>query len=152
MGVISMTEKTNVYQLSAGDRQRLLSVAAEVRLKAYAPYSGYQVGAALLAQSGRIYGGCNVENASYGASICAERVATVRAIAEGETEFLALAVVADSPEPGSPCGICRQFLAEFAPQLHLILANLDGKSRSGSLAEYLPYAFNKDYFRTEGAK
>lgn len=152
MGVVHMTEETNGCQISETERQRLLATAAEVRQKAYAPYSGYQVGAALLAKSGRIYSGCNVENASYGASICAERVAAVRALAEGETEFLAMAVIADSPEPGSPCGICRQFLAEFAPQLHLILANLDGKSRSGNLEEYLPYAFNQDYFRTEGAK
>ncbi|HBL36029.1 MAG TPA: cytidine deaminase [Firmicutes bacterium] len=152
MGVIRLTEETNIYRVGEVEHRRLLAAAAEARQKAYAPYSGYQVGAALLAKSGRIYGGCNVENASYGASICAERVAAVRAIAEGETEFLAMAVIADSPEPGSPCGICRQFLVEFAPQLTLILANLEGKSRSGSLEDYLPYAFNKDYLDAEGAK
>ncbi|WP_231133272.1 cytidine deaminase [Capillibacterium thermochitinicola] len=132
--------------------RRLLEEAKEARLKAYAPYSGYQVGAALITKSGRIFGGCNIENASYGATICAERVAVARAIAEGEKDFVALAVVADSPEPGSPCGICRQFLAEFAPRLQLILGNLDGKVRRGSLDEYLPYAFNKDYFCAEEAK
>lgn len=130
----------------------LLEEAKKARLRAYAPYSGYQVGAALLTKNGRVYGGCNIENASYGAAICAERVAVVRAIAEGETDFVALAVVADSPEPGSPCGICRQFLAEFAPRLLLIMANLDGKVRRGNLETYLPYAFNKDYFRAEEAK
>ncbi|NLM38066.1 MAG: cytidine deaminase [Firmicutes bacterium] len=132
--------------------RRLLEEAKKARLKAYAPYSGYQVGAAILTQSGRIFGGCNIENASYGATICAERVAVARAVAEGETDFVAMAVVADSPEPGSPCGICRQFLAEFAPRLTLILANLEGKVRRGSLDEYLPYAFNKDFFCAEEAK
>ncbi|HEY8391536.1 MAG TPA: cytidine deaminase [Capillibacterium sp.] len=131
------------------EARRLLAEARKFREKAYAPYSRYQVGAALLTKSGRIYGGCNIENASYGACICAERVAVARAVAEGEREFVALAVVADSPEPGSPCGICRQFLAEFAPRLTLIMANQEGKVRWGSLDQYLPYAFNKDYFEVE---
>ncbi|NLC52985.1 MAG: cytidine deaminase [Firmicutes bacterium] len=140
------------FYLDEEQIQRLLEEAKKARLLAYAPYSSYQVGAALLTKGGRVYGGCNIENASYGAAICAERVAVARAIAEGETDFVAMAVVADSPEPGSPCGICRQFLAEFAPELPLIMANLDGKVRQGSLEAYLPYAFNKDYFRAEEAK
>jgi cytidine deaminase len=122
-------------------KTKLIQAAIKVREQAYAPYSRYQVGAALLVKSGRIYTGCNVENASYGASICAERVAAVKAISEGEREFVILAIVADSFEPGSPCGICRQFLYEFNPELKLILANLQGKVVESTLAQYLPDAF-----------
>ncbi|NLY90700.1 MAG: cytidine deaminase [Firmicutes bacterium] len=146
-----MAEK-NLAPLSEADGRRLLAEAQKFRAKAYAPYSQYQVGAALLTKSGRIYGGCNIENASYGACICAERVAVARAVADGEREFVALAVVADGPEPGSPCGICRQFMAEFAPRLTLIMANLEGKTRWGSLEQYLPYAFSKDYLEVEEAE
>lgn len=145
-----MTEPT-FSPISAEETRRLLAEAKKARARAYTPYSQYKVGAALLTKSGRIYGGCNIENASYGATICAERVAVARAVAEGEQEFVALAVVADGPEPGSPCGICRQFLAEFAPRLTLIMANLTGKERYGSLDQYLPYAFNKDYLDGEEA-
>ena len=119
----------------------LIKAALEVREKAYAPYSGYKVGAALLGKSGRIYTGCNVENASYGATVCAERVATVKAISEGEYSFEALVVVVDGVEPGSPCGICRQFLAEFGADLKLILLNLKGDRIDATLDQYLPQAF-----------
>jgi cytidine deaminase len=122
-------------------KQELITAALKVRGQAYAPYSQYQVGAALLGKSGRIYTGCNVENASYGASICAERVAAVKAVSEGETGFLALAVVADGKEPSSPCGICRQFLAEFGLDLCLILVNLEGKKIETTLEQYLPASF-----------
>jgi cytidine deaminase len=122
-------------------KQELIAAALKVREFAYAPYSHYKVGAALQGKSGRIYTGCNVENASYGATICAERVATVKAISEGETGFLALAVVADGKEPSSPCGICRQFLAEFGVDLWLILVNLEGKRIETTLEQYLPAAF-----------
>jgi cytidine deaminase len=122
-------------------KTKLIQAAIKVREQAYAPYSRYRVGAALLVKSGRIYTGCNVENASYGASICAERVAAVKAVSEGEREFIMLAVVADSLEPGSPCGICRQFLYEFNPELKLVLANLQGKVVESTLTQYLPDAF-----------
>ena len=122
-------------------KQELIRIAVEARKKAYAPYSNYQVGAALLGKSGRIYNGCNVENASYGATICAERVAAVKAISEGETGFTALAVAAEGKEPVAPCGICRQFLAEFGLDLFLILANLDGKRIETTLEQYLPASF-----------
>ena len=121
--------------------QELIAAAAQARTAAYAPYSQYQVGAALLGKSGRIYTGCNVENASFGATICAERCAAVKAVSEGETDFIALAVVVDGPKPASPCGICRQFLAEFNVELRLILANLDGKVVETTLKDYLPEAF-----------
>jgi cytidine deaminase len=122
-------------------KQALIMVALEARKKAYAPYSKYQVGAALLGKSGRIYSGCNVENASYGASICAERVAAVKAVSEGETNFQALVVATQGIEPGSPCGICRQFLAEFGLDLCLIMVNLEGKKIETTLEQYLPASF-----------
>lgn len=119
----------------------LIQKALQARETAYAPYSRYKVGAALLGKSGRIYTGCNVENASYGATICAERVAAVKAVSEGELQFEALAVAVDGDEPGSPCGICRQFLAEFGTGLRLILVNLKGARVDSTLEEYLPEAF-----------
>lgn len=126
-------------------KAKLIEEAMKVREKAYVPYSKYKVGAALLGGSGRIYTGCNVENASYGATICAERTAAVKAVSEGETFFKALAVVADSDIPSSPCGICRQFLAEFGTDLALILVNLKGDRIESTLAEYLPAAFTPKY-------
>ncbi len=103
-------------------QNELVTRAAEARLQAYAPYSRYLVGAALLAKSGRIYTGCNVENASYGLSICAERTAVVKAISEGEKEFRAIAVVTENG--GSPCGACRQVLWEFtSPETPVIIAD-----------------------------
>lgn len=122
-------------------REQLIAAATKAREMAYVPYSNYKVGAALLGKSGRIYTGCNVENASYGASICAERTALVKAISEGEREFSMIAVVTDSPKPSSPCGICRQVLYEFGPEIRLILANLQGESFETSIAEYLPDGF-----------
>jgi len=122
-------------------REQLIAAATKAREMAYVPYSNYKVGAALLGKSGKIYTGCNVENASYGASICAERTALVKAVSEGEREFVMIAVVTDGPKPGSPCGICRQVLYEFGPDLRLILANLQGEIRETSVAEYLPDGF-----------
>lgn len=119
----------------------LIQAALQAREVAYAPYSQYKVGAALLGKSGRIYTGCNVENASYGATICAERVAAVKAVSEGEQTFEALAVATDGDEPGSPCGICRQFLAEFGIGLRLIMVNLKGDQLCTTLEQYLPQAF-----------
>lgn len=117
----------------------LQAIAAAGR--AYAPYSGYAVGAALLTISGRVYLGVNVENASYGATICAERSAIAQAVSNGEREFVAIAVVSRSA--GSPCGICRQVLAEFGPQTRVILANLDGEIRlTVTVDGLLPDAFS----------
>lgn len=123
--------------------QELIDLALQARKQAYAPYSHYQVGAALLGKSGKVYSGCNVENASYGATICAERTAVVKAISEGEREFIAIAIVTDGIKPGAPCGICRQFLSEFGLELQIILANLSGVVIQGKLSEYLPAAFNQ---------
>jgi cytidine deaminase len=124
----------------------LVEVARAVRERAYAPYSGFKVGAALRTKSGKILLGCNVENVSYGLSICAERSAALAAVAAGELEWEAIAVVADTAQPTTPCGACRQFLAEFNPTLRIIVANLQQVQTSYSLAELLPYAFDRQTY------
>jgi len=111
-----------------------------VRIEAYAPYSKFAVGAALLTKSGRIITGCNVENLSFGLTICAERAAVFTAVAMGEREFEAIAVVADSKTPVTPCGACRQVLAEFAADLPICSANLEGERFESTLRELLPRA------------
>jgi cytidine deaminase len=116
----------------------LIQSASEARLKAYAPYSRFAVGAAVQCRSGAIYVGTNIENISYGLTICAERIATGSAVAAGEREFVAIAVVADTVEPIVPCGACRQFLAEFAPDLIIVRATLRGDQRIGNLSHLLP--------------
>jgi len=119
----------------------LLHAARQVRDKAYAPYSKFRVGAAILGRNGRLYTGVNVENASYGATICAERAAVVGAIGDGCGDFAAVAVVADFPRPTPPCGICRQVLAEFTSTAPVFMANMAGEIEVRSLAELLPLAF-----------
>ena len=118
----------------------LIARAAEFRSRAYAPYSGFAVGAALLGRSGRVYGGVNVENAAYPVGICAERAAIAAAVTSGERAFEALAVIADSPEACAPCGMCRQMLMEF-PIERIILANTAGDLRVLAPEELLPLAF-----------
>ncbi|QAA75992.1 MAG: Cytidine deaminase [Candidatus Bipolaricaulis sibiricus] len=123
------------------DESRLVAAAVEARRRAYAPYSGFPVGAALLSKGGRLFTGCNVENASYGLTVCAERVALFKAVSEGVREFEAIAV-ACGDGPCSPCGACRQALYEFAPDLKVILADAEGRSwEVTSLPELLPRAF-----------
>jgi len=116
----------------------LIAVAWEARERAYAPYSNFKVGAALLSADGQVFQGCNVENISYGLTICAERVAIGAAVAKGVTKFDRVAVVADTKEPVSPCGACRQVLAEFGVKT-IILANKQG-SVELTLEELLPRA------------
>ena len=116
----------------------LIQRASEARLKAYAPYSRFAVGAAVQCRSGAIYVGTNIENISYGLTICAERIAIGSAIAAGEREFVAIAVVADTFEPIVPCGACRQFLAEFAPDLIIVSATLRGDQKIENLSHLLP--------------
>jgi cytidine deaminase len=117
----------------------LIDLARKARKKAYAPYSHYKVGAALLGKSGTVYTGCNVENASYGHTICAERTAVLKAVSEGETEFEAIAVV--TRNGGSPCGACRQVLSEFAPKLTIYIADKNGEYRTTTLKRLLPDSF-----------
>jgi cytidine deaminase len=119
--------------------QDLIALAAEARRKAYAPYSHYTVGAALLTASGKVYTGANVENASYGLAICAERTAAVKAVSDGEREFLAIAVATENG--GTPCGACRQVLNEFGPDMRVLIADAAGKCQVYRLPELLPASF-----------
>lgn len=120
--------------------EELLTHARKVREKAYAPYSRFAVGAALRAKSGQVFTGCNVENLSFGLTCCAERNAVFAAVAQGEREFEAIAIVADSKEPVTPCGACRQVLAEFGLDLEVCSSNLQGETYTASLRELLPRA------------
>jgi len=124
----------------------LEEAALEVQARAYCPYSSYPVGAAILGKSGRIYAGCNVENAAYGHSICAERSALVQMVAAGERAPIAVVVVTRGPKPGTPCGACRQMLAEFAQDLpiRLMVTGEPERTRTTSLDELLPDAFRPD--------
>jgi len=119
---------------------RLVTAAQSVRTRAHAPYSKFAVGAAVLDEDGQIFRGCNVENASYGLSVCAERHAVGAAVAAGSSRLTAIAVVADTSPPTSPCGACRQVLAEFG-DMPVILANLRGERTVTSVAQLLPEAF-----------
>jgi len=122
----------------------LLAFAREAQEKAYAPYSGFKVGAAVYA-GGEIFQGCNVENAAYGSSICAERGAAMAAVLAGNTFFDSIAVVGDSEDPTVPCGACRQFLAEFNPEMRVVMGGRLDHVRAGSLDELLPDAFVRGY-------
>lgn len=127
--------------LSSDKIQQLVQQALDVREKAYAPYSEFPVGAVLLGKSGQVYTGCNVENISFGLTICAERMAIFKAISEGEREFEAIAIVADMEEPVPPCGACRQVLAEFSPNMTVIMANLKDETKSMILSDLFPEPF-----------
>jgi cytidine deaminase len=122
----------------------MLAAASDVRERAYAPYSKFQVGAAVEGGSGKIYMGCNVENASYGLSICAERAAICRAVAEGETQVKTVVIVAGDGEPARPCGACLQFIAEFSPKdapTVIVNANAALDYDVHTIDEYLPMRF-----------
>lgn len=121
--------------------KELYRIANDVKENAYAPYSGFRVGAALLTRSGKVYTGVNVENASFGATLCAERGAVAKAVSEGEQEFRALAVASSAGE-AMPCGICRQVLMEFEPELRVITGKDEEHLESHSLQELLPGAFS----------
>jgi cytidine deaminase len=120
----------------------LIAAAAAVRLKAFAPFSRFLVGAALEAEDGTVVTGCNVESASYGLTLCAERVAVFKGVSEGHHLFRRVAVVADTDLPTPPCGACRQILWEFAPDAEVLLANLSGKVVRFTMRELLPAAFD----------
>ena len=125
------------------DDTQLIEMAFAAKKRAYAPYSGFRVGAALLAKDGRAFSGCNVEGASYGNTICAERCALVKAVSEGAREFEAIAVCADTEDFCTPCGICRQMLYEFSPEMTVLCANRRGEFRKVRLSELLPCGFGK---------
>jgi cytidine deaminase len=123
-------------------RIELIKAAKKVSKFAYAPYSKFKVGAALLSKSGKIFTGCNVENASYGLTVCAERVAVFNAITEGERNFVAMAIYANTNNFTLPCGACLQVLNEFAKDLIVITVNRYGKTKTYRLAQLLPHPFN----------
>jgi cytidine deaminase len=120
--------------------KELVAQALEARKKAYAPYSNYKVGAALLGRSGRVYTGCNVENAVYPLCTCAERTAIVKAVSEGEQQFVALAVVTENA--GTPCGSCRQTLREFGKKTIVLIADTTGEYRETKVGDLLPDSFS----------
>ncbi len=124
---------------------RLIEAAKEARLNAYAPYSGFAVGAALLGEDGRIYRGCNVENAVYPVGVCAERSALAHAVQSGCRRYAGIAVVADADDVCVPCGMCRQALSEFGSHIKVIMANLRGDVHTLTLGELLPQAFDAGY-------
>lgn len=124
--------------------EKLIREAEKARKKAYTPYSKFKVGAAVLCDDGKIFSGCNIENASFGLSICAERVAFFKAISEGSTKIIAIAVIGNTNKPCSPCGACRQVISEFGEDIPLIMTNLKGDVRIKKIKELLPEAFGKN--------
>lgn len=120
----------------------LIAAAAVARSRAFAPFSRFLVGAALECESGTIVLGCNVESASYGLTMCAERVAIFKAVSEGHRRFTRIAIVTDAATPTPPCGACRQLLWEFAPDADVILANLRGTVATYTVRELLPHGFD----------
>ena len=121
---------------------QLMSAAAEASLNAYVPYSHFAVGAALECEDGTVYTGCNIENAALGSTICAERTACCKAVSEGKRKFLRIAIYADSQHWCTPCGACRQFLAEFSPDMEVLCAKAGGRYVSYKLSELLPHTFD----------
>lgn len=132
---VNKTSKMNEWN-------HLLRQAIEAREYAYAPYSNYKVGAALLTSHGKIYKGCNIENAAYTPSNCAERTAIFKAVSEGELDFTAIAIV--TANGGAPCGVCRQVIREFAPHLTIIVGDLEGHLQVFTLADLLPQSFGPE--------
>lgn len=131
-------------------KEALCETAREMLKMAYIPYSRFPVGAALECADGTVYTGCNIENAAYGPSVCAERVAVFKAVSEGRRRFVRLAVAADTRDFCAPCGVCRQVLQEFAPELEVILVNREGKTLELTLPDLLPYSFGSSTLASQG--
>lgn len=132
--------------------RELIAAARAARRHAYAPYSKFPVGAALLADDGSVHTGCNVENSSYGLSCCAERNAVAAAVAGGKRRFAAVAIAAGTAEPVAPCGACRQVFSEFNPRLIVIMIDKNGRTRTARLDRLLPYAFGPRQLKTGNRK
>jgi cytidine deaminase len=137
--------------LSEESLQQLIKRATEARLQSIAPFSSFLVGAAVKTAAGKVYTGCNIESASYGLTVCGERVAIWKALSEGERDFVELAIVADTATLTPPCGTCRQIIWEFCKHATIVLANLHGETQVVSIKELLPRAFDAR-FLSGGAK
>jgi cytidine deaminase len=124
-----------------GDEDRLVAASVAAREFAYAPYSDFAVGAAVLTEDGTLYSGCNVENVTYGMTTCAEQTAMLKAVSEGHRSFTRIAVCTDRSPPATPCGLCRQMLAEFCDDIGIILVNPAGERKYTRLSDILPHAF-----------
>ncbi len=135
-----MSEFNEISKVNKWDA--LVQDAIEARSFAYTPYSHYKVGAALLTSRGKVYKGCNIENASYSPSICAERTAIFKAVSEGDRDFEAIAVV--TGDGAAPCGTCRQVMREFAPDLTVVISDLEGNYQILTLSDLLPYSFGPE--------
>ena len=129
------------------DIESLIETAKRARMQSVAPFSNFQVGAAVKTESCKVYTGCNIESASYGLTVCAERVAIWKALSEGERQFTELAVVADTETLTPPCGTCRQIIWEFARGARIVFANLAGKSEEFHIAYLLPRAFDARFLK-----
>ena len=125
--------------------EKLCELAREAMTHAYVPYSGYQVGAALLCKGGTVFTGCNIENAAYGATICAERTAAVKAISEGHSKFRRIVIAGNSKDFCYPCGACRQFLYEFSPDMEVICLNRAREARKMTLRALMPCGFDSTF-------
>lgn len=130
--------------------QQLIDAATSVREKAFAPYSNFKVGSAVEATGGEIFTGCNIESATYGLTMCAERVAIWKAVSEGETSFTRIAVVVDTEELTPPCGSCRQIIWEFCGDIPVTMANLHGKTETMQMSDLLPKAFDSHFLKQSG--
>ena len=131
-------------------KQELCRKAQDMLSRSYSPYSHFPVGAAIECGDGSVYTGCNIENAAYGPSICAERVAVFKAVSEGKRDFVRIAVAGSTKAFCAPCGVCRQVLQEFAPELEVILVNREGKTLELTLPDLLPYSFGSSTLASQG--
>ena len=144
---------SNNCGLQVKSTKELVRLAIAAKKHAFAAYSNFRVGAALLATDGRIYTGCNIENSSYGLTMCAERTAIFKAISEGERNFKAIAVVSDDPDYTPPCGACRQVLMDLAGNIDFIMVNGKGRTKTLKMKNFLPYAFGgKNLLRSKRKK
>jgi cytidine deaminase len=133
--------------VNKNNHDNLIDLTIKARESAFAPYSKFRVGAVVVTKSGKIFSGCNIESASYGLTVCAERVAIWKAVSEGEREFEVVCVVADTEELTPPCGVCRQIIWEFCGDVPIIFANLHGKSEVLQMKDLLPRAFDTKFLK-----
>lgn len=137
--------------ISKSQAKKLIALASKTRRNAYAPYSKFKVGAAVLSKKGKMFSGCNVENASYGLTCCAERTAIFNAVSAGQRQLTAIAIVFDDKALGSPCGACRQVIREFGIGMQVVLANLKGDYKIMTIDELMPLSFGPENLSRGGA-